>query len=111
MPQNVNHLEIDFCGTGFNDCHEAATCTNDDENGYTCKCQPFLFGDVSVEPMNKKPGKNCEYPIPGHNDKTWYPLRIGRSETVYAFHTSDKAHNLQDAIKYCDALGKGYKSI
>ena len=105
-PEDDESIEIDFCGTGFNDCHEASTCTNDDKNGFTCECQPFEFGDVFVEPINRKPGKECEYIMPGHDDKKLYPLRVGRSNTVYAFHTSDEAHDLQDAIKYCDALGK-----
>ena len=109
-PEDDESIEIDFCGTGFNDCHEGASCTNGGENGYTCECQPLQIGDVSVEPIDDAgTGKACTYNMPGQDDKTIYPLRVGSSKTVYAFHTSDKDHDFSDAIKYCHQLGFGYK--
>ena len=52
--------EIDFCATGFNDCRENSFCSNDDENGYTCKCQAKKFDDVSVASIDiAETGRNC----------------------------------------------------
>merc|ERR1719410_1333517 len=101
--------EIDFCATGFNDCHEGATCTNGGDAGYTCKCQPLQFGDVEVAPIDAAgTGKSCIYNMPGHDDKTLFPVRVNnnaRGDTVYAFHASNTKHKLRDAIMYCGALG------
>ena len=105
-PEDNETLEIDFCGTGFNDCHEGASCTNGGYNGYICECQPLQFGDVFVQPIDDAgTGKQCSYNMPGQSDKTIFPIRLGGSNNVYAFHKSSEAHLLQDAIKYCDALG------
>ena len=101
--------KIDFCATGFNDCHEGASCTNDGDAGYTCECQPLRFGDVEIAPVDAAgTGKNCTYNMPGHDDKTLFPVRVknnARSDTVYAFHDSNTKHQVKDAIIYCGALG------
>merc|ERR1712131_458619 len=108
-PEDDETTEIDYRATGFNDCHVGATCTGTD-NGYTCECQPLQFGDVLVAPIDvAETGKNCTYKIPGHDDKTLFPVRVNnnnaQSDTVYAFHAADRGHNLRDAIMYCGALG------
>ena len=101
--------EIDFCATGFNDCHEGASCTNAGDAGYICECQPLQFGDVEVAPVDAAgTGKSCTYNMPGHDDKTLFPVRVNnnaRGETVYAFHASNTKYKLRDAIMYCGALG------
>ena len=108
-PEDGESTDIDFCATGFNDCHEGSSCTNGGANGYTCTCQPLQFGDVSVAPIDVAgTGKSCTYNMPGHDDKTLFPVRVNnraRSDTVYAFHASTERHNLRDAIMYCGALG------
>ena len=107
--QDGESIDVDFCGTGFNDCHEGASCTNGGDAGYTCECQPLLFADVEVEPIDVAgTGKSCTYKMPGHDDKTILPVRVrnnARSDTVYAFHASSERHLLKDAIMYCGALG------
>ena len=108
-PEDGETTDIDFCATGFNDCHEGASCTNGDDSGYTCECQPLQFGDVSVAPIDVAgTGKSCTYNMPGHEGKTLFPVRVNnraRSDTVYAFHASSEKHLLRDAIMYCGALG------
>ena len=108
-PQDGESTDIDFCGTGFNDCHEGASCTNGGDDGYICECQPLQFGDVKVEPVDSAgTGKSCTYNMPGHDDKTLLPVRVrdnASSDIVYAFHVSSDKHLLKDAIMYCGALG------
>ena len=108
-PKDGESTDIDFCGTGFNDCHEGASCVNGGDAGYTCECQPLQFGDVQVAPVDSAgTGKSCTYNMPGHDDKTLFPVRVrnnARSDTVYAFHASSDKHLLNDAIMYCGALG------
>ena len=108
-PQDGESTDVDFCGTGFNDCHEGASCTNGGDAGYTCKCQPLQFGDVEVAPIDVAgTGKSCTYKMPGHDDKSLFLIRVrsnARSDTVYAFHASSDKHLLKDAIMYCGALG------
>ena len=104
-PDDGESFEIDFCGTGFHDCHVGASCTNGGENGYTCRCQPMTFGDISIKPIDDDgTGKNCSYKMPGHDDKTIFPVPIRGTDIVYAFHASSDKHLLRDAIKYCHAL-------
>ena len=108
-PQDGESTDVDFCGSGFNDCHEGASCTNGGDAGYTCKCQPLQFGDVEIAPIDVAgTGKSCTYKMPGHDDKTLFPVLVrgnSRSDTVYAFHASSDRHLLKDAIMYCGALG------
>ena len=108
-PEEGESTEIDFCGTGFHNCHEGASCTNGGEAGYTCECQPLQFGDVTIQPVDvARTGRSCSYTIPGHDDKTLFPIRVhdnAGSDTVYAFHGSSEKHTLEEAIRYCRDLG------
>ena len=108
-PQEGESTEIDFCGTGFHDCHEGASCTNGGDAGYTCECQSLQFGDVKVQPVDVAgTGRSCSYIMPGYENKTLFPIRVydnAGSDTVYAFHGSSEKHNLGEAIRYCRELG------
>ena len=108
-PKDGESIEIDYCGTGFNDCHAGATCINGGDAGYICECQPLQFGDFEVAPIDVAgSGKSCTYQMPGHEDKTLLPVRVYNntgSDIVYAFHASSETHLLKDAILYCGALG------
>ena len=108
-PEDGESTDIDFCASGFNDCHEGASCTNGGDSGYTCECEALQFGDVSVPAIDVAgTGKSCTYNMPGHEGKTLFPVRVNnraRSDTVYAFHASSGKHLLRDAIMYCGALG------
>ena len=103
-PEKDEPIEIDFCGTGFNDCHEGASCINGGYDGFTCECQSIQFGDAMIAPIDDAgTGKDCIYKMPGHDDKTILPLRS--EGTVHAFHVSDIGQNLQEAVNYCDEFG------
>ena len=106
-PQEGESTEIDFCGTGFHDCHEGASCTNGGDAGYTCECQALQFGDVEVVPVDVAgTGRSCSYSMPGHDDKTLLPIRVNNNAgSLHVFHVSSEEFALEDAITYCAELG------
>ena len=106
-PKEGESIEIDFCGTGFHDCHEGALCTNGGDKGYTCECQPLQFGHLKVSPVDVAgTGRSCSYTIPGHDDKSLTPIRVNNIEgSILAFHASLERYIFEDAIKYCAELG------
>ena len=108
--QDGEATEVDFCGTDFNDCYKGFTCINGGDSGYTCEpeCQPLQFGDIAIAPASGN-GKNCTYPMPGHDDKTLFPVRVWDNDTndhkFYAFHAFRNNLTLVDAMIYCGKLG------
>ena len=44
--QSIFFAVFDKCGDGSHNCHDNATCTNTDRDGYfKCECKPGHFGN------------------------------------------------------------------